>query len=270
MAGTNERFNDIRTWPHEPCLFFGTVPIKVWHATLSSELQFFMDWLVGQFGSSASMLLATVVTAFFIPNMLRKGTVDLLIVKPIHRSTLLLFKFLGGVTFMFLNTVIVVFGVWLVIGLRSGIWANSFLLFIFVLTYQFAIYYSFSTLFAVMTRSPIVAILMTCLLWLVLFTVGSLYSIFHRFEDRQAEERDPAWVYDTVDTLHYVLPRVSDLTILNSKLIINDIAPPSSSEYIRENKAFQRFAWGENLIVSGVFIGLMLGLSCWWFSTKDY
>ena len=28
--------------------------------------------------------------------------------------------------------------------------------------------------------------------------------------------------------------------------------------------------WGESLTVSGVFIALMLGLSCAWFATRDY
>ena len=56
--------------------------------------------------------------------MLRKGTVDMLVVKPIHRVALLLYKYIGGLTFIFLNTVVAIGGVWLALGLRSGIWAD--------------------------------------------------------------------------------------------------------------------------------------------------
>jgi ABC-type transport system involved in multi-copper enzyme maturation permease subunit len=48
--------------------------------------------------------------------MLRKGTVDLLLVKPMSRITLLLFKFIGGLTFIFLTTAFIVSGLWLVLG----------------------------------------------------------------------------------------------------------------------------------------------------------
>jgi hypothetical protein len=58
---------------------------------------------------------------------------------------------------------------------------------IFVLTAFFAILYSVSTLFGVLTRSPIVAILLTALVWGVLFVVGFLYQLGEGV--RQEEER---------------------------------------------------------------------------------
>ena len=39
--------------------------------------------LINGFGAWIGILLGVIVTSFFIPNMLRKGTVDMLIVKPI-------------------------------------------------------------------------------------------------------------------------------------------------------------------------------------------
>jgi ABC-type transport system involved in multi-copper enzyme maturation permease subunit len=132
--------------------------------------------VISGWGAWLAILLSIVITSFFIPNMLRKGTVDLLLVKPIRRPTLLIFKFLGGLLFIFLNTAFVVVGMFLAVGLRSGIWTWGFLLTIFILTYFFAILYSVSALFGVLTRSPIVAILMTCFTWGFLFGVGVLYQ----------------------------------------------------------------------------------------------
>jgi ABC-type transport system involved in multi-copper enzyme maturation permease subunit len=259
-----------RSWIHEPRLFFGTVPLSVWHASLSEEVYFFMDILVGTLGAGVAMLLGTVITAFFIPNMLRKGTVDLLVSKPIRRPTLLLTKYIGGLLFLLLNAALVIVGVWAVLGWRSGIWANSFLLLVFVLTFQFAIYYAFSTLFAVLTRSAVVAMLMTGLLWLVLFLVGWSHRILTEMEKAPENERPSPGLVKTVGALHTVLPRVSDLSILNSRLIVGEIFPADSPEYRQAQKEYESVQWGENLAVSGAFIALMLGLACWWFSTRDY
>ena len=60
----------------------------------------------------------------------------------------------------------------------SGVWAPSFLLTILVLTFFFAILYSASTLFGVLTRSPIAAILLTCAVWFLLFITGILHLVF--------------------------------------------------------------------------------------------
>ena len=58
------------------------------------------------------LLYGVIITGFFIPNMLRKGTLDLLLVKPISRWTLLLYKYVGGLSFIFLNAAVAVIGIW--------------------------------------------------------------------------------------------------------------------------------------------------------------
>src|SRR5262249_599050 len=128
-------------------------------------------------GSLVTLLTAVIITAFFVPNMLRKGTVDLLLVKPVSRWALLVYKYIGGRTFLLLSPTVAVPGMWVAPGLRSGVWANSFLLMIFVYTFFFAILYAVSALFAVLTRSAVVAILMTCGVWFVLFLVGLLHGL---------------------------------------------------------------------------------------------
>jgi hypothetical protein len=93
-------------WPHEVSLFFGAIPFTLWHVPVRDQVRFLIEYPVNTWGAALAMLVSTIVTAFFVPNMLRKGTIDLLLVKPISRPALLLCKFLGGLTFMFLNTVL--------------------------------------------------------------------------------------------------------------------------------------------------------------------
>jgi ABC-type transport system involved in multi-copper enzyme maturation permease subunit len=168
-----------RFWPNQLSLFFGALPLTGQGGfPLFQQIGFIENVLVGYIGSTIAVLISIIISAFFIPNMLRKGSIDLLLVKPISRVALLLYKFVGGLTFIFLNTVVAVCGVWLALGLRSGIWGVSFLETILVLTFFFAILYSVSTLFGVLTRSPIAAILLTVGVWFVFFIIGVIHEVF--------------------------------------------------------------------------------------------
>jgi hypothetical protein len=291
VTSEGTKIDNLRGWKHEPSLFFGLVPLRFgpvrFGAPLSAQVYFIEDKLVNGIGAWVGVLIGIVVTSFFIPNMLRKGTIDLLLVKPMHRVTLLIFKYIGGLSFMLFTATVTVGGIWLVLGLRTGIWASGFLLTILVLTFFFAIYYSVSTLFGVLTHSPIVAILMTVLVWGVLYAVGWVYSEFHKdnkplsvFEMAARAERGeesplqpdtrmfPEWVDTAVDTIHYVTPRTGDLDALTSRLLEKDILLADNPRLKEQEKT--PFSWGESLTVSGIFIAIMLGLACLRFATKDY
>ena len=292
VTSRGTKIDNVRGWKHEPSLFFGALPLRLLTAPMGEEVYRIEDTLVNNFGGWIGILVGVVITAFFIPNMLRKGTVDLLLVKPIRRPTLLVFKYIGGLSFMFLNTALVVVGIWLVLGLRSGIWAPGFLLSIFILTFFFAILYSVSALAAVLTRSPVVAIMATVVAWAILFGVSTLYGVLDATRDPKkmadaraaegpedlkelAEAKPPAdtrpfpdWLYTTGDVLHYVLPRTGDLNTLTGRLIKKGVLLQDNPRLEKQEKT--SFTWGESLTVSGIFIAVMLGLACVRFATKDY
>jgi hypothetical protein len=197
----------------------------------------------------------------------------------------LIYKYIGGLAFMFLNTTLVVGGIWLILGLRSGVWAPGFLASIPVLTFQFALYYSISTIVGVTTRSSIAAILVTCFAWfLFAFVIGTGYRVieeFRKFDDIAAAAREqgqqmpraptlPEWVYTSADIIHFVTPRLKDLDALSTKLIVDGTLPESSLQRVVAAKLFESFSWTEALSVTSIYIVVLMGLSCWWFATKDY
>jgi hypothetical protein len=311
-----------RFWPTRISLLFGAMPLWPTAHPLFRELYILENLIVGFIGSTIAVLVSIVITAFFIPNMLRKGSVDFLLVKPISRPVLLLYKFVGGLTFIFLNTTVAVTGIWLALGLRSGVWATSFLLSILVLTFSFAILYAASTFFGVLTRSPIASILLTCAVWFVLFIVGVLHNtVFenlraftrtaHALRDKMGDDafksltgegdKDGAnrprggprpedlnfeenWFSRSITALHAVLPRTNDLSDLTSRQLRHDLAfgeftPPDSSDApVPElpggiplpQLESKPPPLAEVLGVSLAFIALLLGLSCWRFSVRDY
>ncbi|HEX7572658.1 MAG TPA: ABC transporter permease subunit, partial [Bacteroidota bacterium] len=98
-------------------------------------------------------------TAGVIPDALEKGTVDLYLSKPIARWQLLLGKYLGSVTVMFLNILYFIGGLWLIVGVKVGVWNTQFLLSSFLLTYVFASLYAVVALFGVVSRNMAIAII---------------------------------------------------------------------------------------------------------------
>jgi hypothetical protein len=98
-------------------------------------------------------------TAGVIPDALEKGTVDLYLSKPIARWQLLLGKYLGSVAVMFLNIVYFIGGLWLIVGIKVGVWNTQFLLSALLLTYVFASLYAVVAFFGVVSRNMAIAII---------------------------------------------------------------------------------------------------------------
>jgi ABC-type transport system involved in multi-copper enzyme maturation permease subunit len=257
-----------RMWPHDVTLLFGAIPLPFGTNSRPAKLVYNIEkWLVGGIGASITLLISIVITAFFIPNMLRKGTVDLLLAKPIHRVSLLGYKYVGGMTFMFLNTSFLVGCLWLVIGVRSGIWNAAFLLMIFVLTFQFAIFYSVSTVFAVLTRSPIVCILMSVLTWALLLGVGWAYWFTSQVKDTDFL---PKWAHPTAQFVHFVLPHYEDVGWLAENRMYVDLLDLDHVEQLKEKVILGPLNWAESLAVTTIQIFFLLGIACWRFAVKDY
>ena len=68
-----------------------------------------------------------VSVASFIPSMLEKGNIDLLLSKPVSRTKIILAKFSGGVLLIFLSLIYLIGFVWLILSLKSGYWNITFL-----------------------------------------------------------------------------------------------------------------------------------------------
>lgn len=255
-----------RGWPNEVSVLFGLFP-PMKGASLGEVLAFTQDKLVGGLGAGVALIISVVITAFFVPNLLRKGSIDLLISKPIGRVQLLVYKYVGGLTFIFLIATVTVGGVWLVTGVRSGSWNPSFLLVIPVLTFSFAILYAVSVVVAVYTRSAIAAILVTLAFMLALFVFGLVKSFFD--ENKVLGIFDlPEWSYTLVDTLNNVLPRYKDLDRLTTRLVTDSTRTVGDARL--QGLLIDYPSWTGTIGVSLAFIAVMLGLAAWRFVKRDY
>src|SRR5262245_39354657 len=269
--------NEPRVWPVKFSILFG-----MWESDIPIPLGLLLytiqDLLISSVGGMIIILIAVIVTAFFIPNMLRPGSVVTLLSKPISRTTLLLFKYLGGLFFVLILATFTVGGVWLITGIRAGVWAPGVFAVVPLMTLSFAILYAVSTLAAVLTRNSIVAILVTVafggLLWLV-GKVESIAAVFRYQADALAELKKEEPEYPTwtkiAGGLNRTLPRWHDIDVLTGYAVMDSLMTLKQQE-ARGEAAIQKHlpSWGGTIGVTAVWIVAFLALSCWWFSVKDY
>ena len=131
-----------------------------------------LSQLVSRLLGNIGVFIAILVTASIIPQMLDAGAIDLLLSKPISRPLLFLSKFVGGCGFILMCATLMIVGLWLIVGWRFDIWSTGLLWTIPVFVFVFAVYYSVSTLAAVIWRNAVVSIVISILFWATCFTVG--------------------------------------------------------------------------------------------------
>ena len=271
-------------WGFEPSLFFGAWDIGA-ALPLAWMVYFVESFLVNGIGVWVILLTGVVITAGFVPNMLRKGQIDLLLSKPIARPLILLYKYVGGLVFVFLLTAFTLGGVWLVVGLRTGVWSPGLLWCVPVVTGYFAILYAVSTLLGVLTRNGLVAILGTILFWFAVFLVGFAHaqvtdwvkvSSIELPPPKPGESRPPNpfrepppnWLVTTTDVLNKITPRTNDLDELSTQLIRGDIRSEADQ---RESAATRKGAnWAGAIGVSAAWVAGLLGLAMLRFVTRSY
>ncbi|MEX2141714.1 MAG: ABC transporter permease [Pirellulales bacterium] len=135
---------------------------------IKTSLVLLSNFVVGMLG----VFCGIVVTASIIPQTFDAGAIDLLLSKPISRPLLYLTKFAGGCAFMLIITADMLAGLWLVVGLRHGVWYPALLWCIPIFLFVFAVYYAVSALAGVIWRNTIVSIVVTFLFWAVCWGLG--------------------------------------------------------------------------------------------------
>ncbi|MCU0702665.1 MAG: ABC transporter permease [Fimbriiglobus sp.] len=295
-------YADKLDWPHELTVFF--VVNTGFQRPARSMAYYCQNYVVNGLGGWVFCLVGTIVTAGFIPNLLRKGALDLVIAKPIGRVGLLVYKYVGGLIFFLILVTTAVLGMLLAVGVRTGVWSATFLSVIPLLTLQFAILYSVSTLFGVLTRNALVAIMATLLSWGLFFLIGlvadSVYSRERVVAEvaKQTAEGKTVWLdedgnpipqdkvmerldpnaplfgfipYSTAPVwkiVHFVSPRTVQLDTWSGKVI---------AQGVLSERGMKERGWdlnlpatlGEVIAVNLGFITLMLGLASWRFATRD-
>ncbi len=208
-AGTSPeaaRHEGVDTLGGRMTLAFGAVRFPVARDRTDS-VRFLELLLAGGIAGTFGLLLALVWTAGFLPTFLQPHASAVLLAKPVARWQLLLGKYLGVLTFVAFQVTLFVLLTWLALGVRTGVWDVTYWCCVPLLLLQFAVFYSFSALLAVLTRSTVACVFGALVFWLVAWGVnyGCLAA------RGMAESGDlPSATLPLTETAYWVSPKPLD------------------------------------------------------------
>lgn len=198
--------------------------------------------------SSLCLLLAIFSCASFIPIMLEKGNIDLLLSKPVSRDQLLWGKFFGGILVVLLNIAFLVIGIWLIISIKFSSWNFSFLTIILSTTFAFTVLYSLMILFGIITKSSTLGMMITYFVYIILSPL--LFTIKDKFYGMIAS----SFVKDLVDVFYYIIPKTHEIL---GKITTDLVSGKSIESY-------------QPVLTSLAFLILTMGIAISIFRKKDF
>ncbi len=128
--------------------------VKQWVENLQTGLAM----VIGTFG----LFLALMATSTLFPQMLQKGSVDLLLCRPVPRWRIITARYIGGAAIMAFNAAYLFLGVWAVLGLKSGVWNRGFPLSVLFAIFAFVVLFSVVMAVSVITESSPAGLLVAC------------------------------------------------------------------------------------------------------------
>jgi ABC-type transport system involved in multi-copper enzyme maturation permease subunit len=193
------------------------------------------------------LIFCIISSASFIPSMVDKGTIDLLLSKPLSRFNILLSKYLGAVIFVGISLVYFIGAIWLILSIKSGYWNFSFLFTILSLTFAFAVMYSIVVVIGLTTQSSVIAILVNLFLLFVICPIlAARETVIFTFVQNEV-------VRFVFNFFYYVFPKPGEINDITIKLITGE---PVAS-------------W-QPVITSFLFCAAVMSYSVYYFSRKDY
>lgn len=245
---------------------FGLFPIT--YPGLKVNIVHFIELLLaGAVADTFGVLLALVWTAGFLPTFLEPSVSSVLLAKPLPRWALLVGKYIGVMAFVLFQAVLFVFGTWIALGMKTGVWNSGYLLTIPMLLLHFGIFFSFSVFLAVCTRSTIVCVIGSLLFWLMCWGMNfGRLAVMKLGLDQQLEPP----LYWTVEISYWILPKPADFGYLLYKGLgaSKDFSIPIDFEYLEHG--LKVFYPTMSVLTSILFAVAVLGVSAYQFVTTDY
>lgn len=167
FIGINEKGLTIFGRPY-PALFNTTLMSKeAFYKLMFSRLG--VQWWLGLFAT----LLALVTTAGLIPDLIASGSIDLTLSKPLGRLRLFLTKFTAGLLCTALQVFVFTLAAFFVLGIRAGSWEPGLFWAVPLMVLFFSFLFSICVLLGMITRSTVASLLITLLVWFVIFGINT-------------------------------------------------------------------------------------------------
>ena len=259
------RRDGVETVSGRMTLAFGAVSIPL-SRERSDAVHFLQLILASGIAGTVGLLLTLVWTAGFVPTFLEPGAASVLLAKPVPRWQLLLGKYFGVLAFVGFQLILFVTLTWLALGVRTRVWDLVYWWSVPLLLIQFAIFYSFSILLAVVTRSTVACVFGCILFWLLAWGINYGSVMARNLPQRQYL---PASTVALAQAAYWITPKPIDAgLILYNALDANaHFEKPWVYKLVEAGEAFSPQL---SILSSLVMTGALLALSAHEFTTADY
>ena len=193
----------LKSSPGDPgtILLFGTAIPTNFRGAPTIDVLFLM--LFSQ-SSLWIIILGTTGVAGLMTSFLEKGTIELYLSKPIERWELFLSRAFGASIGVAANVLYCIGGIWLVFGLKVGIWHFGLLSAALLVSYAFICYYSIVSLIGIVTKSG---------------TLSIVFGLIFMFVSSGLEHRTTGlfsiWnnqlYHKTLDVVYYLTPQLDGM-----------------------------------------------------------
>ncbi|RLS33734.1 MAG: hypothetical protein DWH79_06320 [Planctomycetota bacterium] len=283
-------------WPNQFSLFGGSLDLAGSKgAPLGLEVLILQKLLATGLGGTILLLVCVAVTAAFVPTMIRKGTLELLLVRPIPRWQLLVFKYVSALLLVAGLLGLLVSAVWLITGILAGIWSPGVMLALPSLLVFFSLLLAVSVLTGVITRSVTSAMLVTVAYWAVLFIFGQMHNqvVESRLRETNVGRMRPVSIADSLrgrrprreeppkpgrtpfhrttigrvsEGIYTLLPHTEDLDNLVDRQLMRDYAVAGPFRALLESP---EFSWQRGLGLTLLHTVAYLAIASFIFSRRD-
>lgn len=236
------------------------------------------DLYIGWIG----IILALIATAGMVPAMMAPGAVDVLVSKPLSRHKLFLGKYIGAMTFVFVQATLFVLLSFFAAGWRWKFWIWGYLWLIPLTVLLFSYVYGFCALFGVLTRSAMTSLMLTVAAWVGVWAPQASYEVLLTVgEQFDADER----YQRAVGAVKWIVPKTQDIPLIAGHLVgaslLDDIVragPMSASdetmlESINTRRAEERLSRVNiptSIGSSLAFEAVLVAIAAFLFGRKDF
>lgn len=166
--------------------------------------KFLLQWFgINLWLAWGATILALISTAGMIPEMVSGGSIELVLSKPVSRLRLFLTKYFAGLMFVALQAAVFAVGAVLLIGLRAGVWDLRPFMAVPLIVLFFSYLFCVCALVGMLTRSTLLALLATILLWLATWAVATVENFM--LDQRLRHEREVARLQSQSETMRTTL-----------------------------------------------------------------
>jgi ABC-2 type transport system permease protein len=211
----------------------------------------FQSYIVGGIPMFMLVLSMLIITSSFIPDMLKKGHIDLLLSKPISRTKIIIGHFIAASLIVLVAFTFLMGAIWLLVSAKTGLWNPSFLYSILWFTLIFSVIYSSVMLIGILSRSTILTIIINMLLFFPLSFLLYLANTYFQSDEKSIVFGPVA--ESLLKFFYQILPKPWDM----QDMTVSFVTQNAVANYMP-------------LISSLLFMTIMLVLSIWYFNKKDY